>query len=101
MQSSTDISSDNAIVQKYSRDHHQQCQSQNSLEQERKTYHKVEKEKPTACPQSQESEYQPRGIKTIEVADKESLSTVGRTTVQRNQNTEESVSISFGRNNRQ
>ena len=51
-QSSTDISSDNVIAQsnsqRYSRDHHEQRQSQNSPEQERKTYHQVESEKPAA-----------------------------------------------------
>ena len=88
LQSSADISSDNSRAkknsQRYSRDHHQQRQSKNSPEQAGKTYHRVESEKPAACSQSQESEYQPRVIKTIEITHKDSLSTVGRTEVQRN-----------------
>ena len=97
-QSNTDVLSDNAIAQSssqiYSRDHQQQHQSQNSPEQKRKTYHRVESEKPTAWPQSQEADYQPRVIKTIEVTDKESLSTVGRAAVQRNQRILKKIEVS-------
>ena len=97
-QSNTDISSNDAIAQgssqRFNRDHQQQRQSQNSPEQERKTYHQVESEKLAACSQSQESEYQPRVIKTIEVTDKDSLSTVGRTAVQRNQRILKKVEVS-------
>ena len=97
-QSNTDISFDNAIAQsssqRQSRDHHQQCQSQNSPERKRKTYHRVESEKPTVWLQSQESDYQPRVIKKIEVTGKESLSTGGRTAVQRNQRILKKVEVS-------
>ena len=51
-------------------------------------------ENPAACPQSQELECQPRVIKTIEITNKESLSTVGRTTVQRKQRTLKKVEVS-------
>ena len=75
-QSSTDILSDNAIAQsnsqRYIGDHDQQCQSMNSPEKERKTFHRVESEKPAACTQS----------------------TVGRTAVQRNQRILKKVEVS-------
>ena len=86
----TDISFDNAIAQSnsqiYRRDHHQHRQIQNCPKRGRKIYYQVESEKPTACLQSRESEYQSRVIKTIEVTDKKSLSRVGRTAIERNQN---------------
>ena len=40
----------------------------------KKSYHQVESENPMACRQSEESEYQQRVIKTIEVTDKKSIS---------------------------